>query len=67
MSQAALAQGLQYGETGGIPELRAWIDELQVRVHGRRQGEGWRTTVGSGSQDLICKVSTCDWQGRECG
>ncbi|KAF8904208.1 PLP-dependent transferase [Mucidula mucida] len=58
VSQAALAQGLQYGETGGIPELRAWIDELQVRVHGRRQGEGWRTTVGSGSQDLICKAVT---------
>ncbi|KAF9021921.1 PLP-dependent transferase [Hymenopellis radicata] len=47
-----------YGETGGIPALRKWIDELQARVHGRRQGEGWRTTIGSGSQDLICKAVT---------
>lgn len=58
LTEEELAKGLQYSETCGIPTLCGWINELQSRVHGRHQGEGWRLTVGSGSQDLINKVST---------
>ena len=29
---------------------------LQERSHGRKSGEGWRLTIGNGSQDLIFKV-----------
>ena len=59
LSPGELAKGLQYSETGGISELRAWLDVLQQKVHGRNaNGEGWRITVGSGSQDLITKVCT---------
>ncbi|KAK0469533.1 pyridoxal phosphate-dependent transferase [Desarmillaria tabescens] len=58
LSQAELAKGLQYGETAGIPQLRDWLIGLQEHNHGRRQGEGWRLSVGSGSQDLIYKAVT---------
>ncbi|SJL09891.1 related to aromatic amino acid aminotransferase I [Armillaria ostoyae] len=58
LSQAELAKGLQYGETAGIPQLRNWLTGLQENIHGRRQGEGWRLSVGSGSQDLIYKAVT---------
>ncbi|PBL03353.1 PLP-dependent transferase [Armillaria gallica] len=58
LSQAELAKGLQYGETAGIPQLRDWLTGLQENIHGRRQGEGWRLSVGSGSQDLIYKAVT---------
>ena len=51
-----LAMGLQYGSTAGNPGLVNWIHGLQEKVHGRKQGEGWRSTIGGGSQDLIYKV-----------
>jgi tryptophan aminotransferase len=56
LSKADLAQGLQYGETAGLAELRDWFTGLQEISHGRKRGEGWRVSVGSGSQDLIYKV-----------
>ncbi|KIY72465.1 PLP-dependent transferase [Cylindrobasidium torrendii FP15055 ss-10] len=59
LSPAQLAKGLQYSETGGIPALCAWLNAFQERVHGRKaHGEGWRLSVGSGSQDLIYKACT---------
>ncbi|KAK0205011.1 PLP-dependent transferase [Desarmillaria ectypa] len=58
LSQAELAKGLQYGETAGIPQLRDWLMGLQEYNHSRRQGEGWRLSIGSGSQDLIYKAVT---------
>lgn len=51
-----LAFGLQYGPTAANPGLVNWIHGLQEKVHGRKQGEGWRSTIGGGSQDLIYKV-----------
>ncbi|KAI6033361.1 pyridoxal phosphate-dependent transferase [Pisolithus marmoratus] len=51
-----LAQGLQYGATAGLPRLTDWFTGLQERSHGRGRGEGWRLSVGSGSQDLIWKA-----------
>lgn len=51
-----LAQSLQYGPTDGNQELREWLYGLQEKAHGRKRGEGWRISVGSGSQDLIYKV-----------
>jgi tryptophan aminotransferase len=51
-----LAQSLQYGPTDGNKELQEWLYGLQEKAHGRKKGEGWRISVGSGSQDLIYKV-----------
>ncbi|EEB87584.1 hypothetical protein MPER_15018 [Moniliophthora perniciosa FA553] len=48
---------LQYTDTKGIPGLVKWIDGLQEKMHNRKAtGEGWRVSVGSGSQDLIYKL-----------
>ncbi|KAI0090973.1 PLP-dependent transferase [Irpex rosettiformis] len=52
----ALAEGLQYGPSDGIPDLLNWLYGLQERSHGRKKGEGWRISVGSGSQDVIYKT-----------
>lgn len=51
-----LAQGLQYGDTAGLKPLLNWIAGLQEVNHGRRRSEGWKISIGSGSQDLIYKV-----------
>ena len=52
-----LATGLQYTDTAGIPGLLNWLGGLQENMHGRKpSGEGWRISVGAGSQDLIFKV-----------
>lgn len=51
-----LAASLQYGATDGYQKLIEWLYGLQEQSHGRKQGEGWRISVGSGSQDLIYKV-----------
>lgn len=51
-----LDAALQYGPTAGIPSLLEWIWGLQEFAHGRKRGEGWRPSVGSGSQDIIYKV-----------
>lgn len=53
-----LTDGLQYSATAGMPSLVKWIEELQTKVHGRVKDDSWRVTVGSGSQDLIAKVSS---------
>lgn len=53
---ADLVQGLQYAETAGLPRLNAWMVELQKLVHGRDPAEGWKCSIGSGSQDLLVKV-----------
>ncbi|KAJ6620041.1 TdiD protein [Mycena sp. CBHHK59/15] len=54
---ADLAAALQYGDTGGMPRLVAWLGALQRAVHGRApQGEGWGMSVGTGSQDLLSKA-----------
>ncbi|KAI1796884.1 PLP-dependent transferase [Ganoderma leucocontextum] len=53
---AALAEGLQYGPTAGMPDLIGWFYDLQEREHGRKKGEGWRMSIGSGSQDVIHKA-----------
>ena len=53
---AALAEGLQYGPTAGLPALCEWVYGLQEREHDRKRGEGWRVSIGAGSQDVIYKV-----------
>ncbi|KAL4246429.1 Class-I pyridoxal-phosphate-dependent aminotransferase-like protein [Abortiporus biennis] len=53
----ALAEGLQYSATAGIPSLVEWVYGLQERVHGRKKGEGWRPTITSGSQHGIYKAA----------
>jgi tryptophan aminotransferase len=59
LSQEALAQGLQYSETAGLKSLRDWFAGLQNISHGRSLGEGWKISIGSGSQDVIYKVRLC--------
>ncbi|KAF8972143.1 PLP-dependent transferase [Flammula alnicola] len=56
---ADLAQGLQYGDTAGLKQLLDWIFRLQELNHGRKKDEGWRISIGSGSQDLIFKAVAC--------
>jgi tryptophan aminotransferase len=51
-----LAAGLQYGPTSGFAPLIKWAQGLQEYEHGRNSGEGWRVSMGNGSQDLIYKV-----------
>lgn len=53
-----LETALQYGPTAGIPSLLEWIWGLQEFAHGRKRDEGWRPSVGSGSQDVIYKAVT---------
>ena len=57
ISGKMLADGLQYGPTAGLPDLINWVYGLQEHEHGRKKGEGWRVSVGSGSQDVLHKVS----------
>lgn len=56
LDEADLQQGLQYGDTAGLNKLRDWFAGLQTLNHGRKEDEGWRISVGSGSQDLLYKV-----------
>ncbi|KAJ7168703.1 PLP-dependent transferase [Mycena filopes] len=56
LSGAELAAALQYGPTGGMTPLVDWLHGLQETVHGRRRGEGWTLSIGSGSQDLLSKA-----------
>ncbi|KAL1729675.1 pyridoxal phosphate-dependent transferase [Schizophyllum commune] len=51
-----LEEALQYGATSGLPRLVKWLEDFQCRVHGRSLDEGWRVSVGSGSQDLMHKT-----------
>jgi len=57
LDQEDLVEGLQYSAAAGLPRLLDWLKGLQERQHGRRKGEGWDITVGTGSQDLIYKVN----------
>ncbi|TFK51860.1 PLP-dependent transferase [Heliocybe sulcata] len=52
----ALREGLQYGRSAGQQSLIDLLVGLQEYSHGRRVGEGWRLSVGNGSQDLINKA-----------
>lgn len=56
LPESLLAEGLQYGATAGHPQLLNWLAGLQEYSHKRKVGEGWRISMGAGSQDLIYKV-----------
>ncbi|THH29613.1 hypothetical protein EUX98_g4584 [Antrodiella citrinella] len=53
-----LEVGLQYSPTQGVPEFVDWLYKLQEVSHGRKRGEGWKLSVGNGSQDLLYKAVT---------
>ncbi|KLO07959.1 PLP-dependent transferase [Schizopora paradoxa] len=55
LPETLLAEGLQYGATAGHPQLLNWLAGLQEYSHKRKVGEGWRVSMGAGSQDLIYK------------
>ena len=56
LTEAELVRSLQYSASKGIPELLDWLVGLQEYSHGRRRGEGWDLTFGTGSSDLIYKA-----------
>ncbi|KAI0342591.1 PLP-dependent transferase [Trametopsis cervina] len=58
LTQEELEIGLQYSAGNGIPSLIEWVYGLQEIAHGRKKGEGWTVSIGSGSQDLIYKAVT---------
>jgi tryptophan aminotransferase len=53
-----LEDSLQYTDTRGMHELLEWLHNLQEHFHGRKRGEGWRISMGAGSQDSLYKVGT---------
>ena len=57
LSEQELARSLQYSGSKGIPDLLDWLIGLQEFSHGRKRGEGWDLTFGTGSSDLIYKVA----------
>ena len=64
LSGSNLEEALQYGPTAGMPRLLEWFSGLQTYAHGRKKDEGWRTSVGIGSQDVLFKVranAVCIW------
>ncbi|KIO34446.1 hypothetical protein M407DRAFT_16962 [Tulasnella calospora MUT 4182] len=55
-----LGEALQYSDTGGIRRFVDWLYGLQERYHKRRHhDEGWSSSVGCGSQDLLFKLFMC--------
>ncbi|EGG09938.1 uncharacterized protein MELLADRAFT_103845 [Melampsora larici-populina 98AG31] len=54
-----LDEALQYGPTSGINSFVSWITGLQQLSHrrGNAKEEGWRTSIGSGSQELMYKMT----------
>lgn len=60
LSNDELQTALQYNLTAGNTDLCDWIYGLQEISHGRKQGEGWKVSIGAGSQDLIYKVRMYD-------
>ena len=66
LTDAELTRSLQYCASKGIPDLLDWLIGLQEHSHGRKRGEGWDLTFGTGSSDLIYKeswarTSTFEW------
>lgn len=54
---------LQYGPSAGLAKLRNKLEDMQSVIHKREKG-GWSVSVGSGTQDLMYKVSTSGGGGR---
>ncbi|KAJ3201060.1 hypothetical protein HDU82_008395 [Entophlyctis luteolus] len=71
LSDAELAQALQYSPTNGIPSLVKWLKQLQIAVHNPPFGDAFDVCVGNGSQDVLTKafdmlLSEGDWLLCEC-
>ncbi|KAF8630898.1 hypothetical protein AX17_005256 [Amanita inopinata Kibby_2008] len=56
LTNEELTAGLQYSFTRGMPVLLEWITNLMKQVHGGKDNEGWRVSLGPGSQDLLSKT-----------
>ncbi|EJD07066.1 PLP-dependent transferase [Fomitiporia mediterranea MF3/22] len=56
ISGSDISAGLQYGSTAGYEPLVEWVEGLQAYSHRRMRDEGWRISIGSGSQDLLYKA-----------
>ena len=56
LSAEELSSALQYSDTPGMPALRAHLEALQIREHGRAAGDGWSVSVTTGSQEGIAKA-----------
>ncbi|KAH9813006.1 pyridoxal phosphate-dependent transferase [Melampsora americana] len=64
MKEVELDAALQYANTSGIPALLSWFIGLQKLSHhrGDHKQEGWRCSVGTGSQELMHRAfqAICD-------
>lgn len=55
VSEEDTARALQYSATNGLPELVAWLKNLQLTEH-RPKVQDWDICVGNGSQDVLTKA-----------
>ncbi|KIJ40419.1 hypothetical protein M422DRAFT_780719 [Sphaerobolus stellatus SS14] len=51
-----LVSGLQYGLTSGVPCFNKWVYDFMKTLHSRGDAEGWKVSIGSGSQDILYKA-----------
>ncbi|KAF5380710.1 hypothetical protein D9757_007059 [Collybiopsis confluens] len=51
-----ISTALWYGPTAGTEELPQWLTGLTYHSHSCLSDEGWRVTVGAGSQDLLYRT-----------
>ena len=50
-----MEKALQYSATAGLPDLVAWLKELQYKSHGRA-ADSFDLCVGGGSQEVLTKA-----------
>lgn len=55
VSEGDMARALQYSATAGLPDLVAWLKELQRTSHGRTI-DSFDLCIGGGSQEVLTKA-----------
>ena len=55
VSEGDMEKALQYSATAGLPDLVAWLKELQYKSHGRA-ADSFDLCVGGGSQEVLTKA-----------
>ncbi|KAF8635969.1 hypothetical protein AX15_000133 [Amanita polypyramis BW_CC] len=58
LSDEELHTALQYGGTQGMPVLVDLLTDFMKHIHGRGDNEGWRLSIGPGTQDYLFKTFT---------
>ena len=55
VSEGDMETALQYSATAGLPDLVAWLKELQHTSHGRTL-DSFDLSIGGGSQEVLTKA-----------